>query len=93
VKDYFDEIGGLRGRNQQLEAEMAKVARVGKKEELDFAEEVRTWPGVWVGEKLPRNGDYLMAFSDAAGNPLEPSMVVDNKDKTSVTEADVRNSA
>ena len=69
---------------------MAKVARVGKKEELDFADEVRSWPGIWVGEKLPRNGDYLMAFSDAAGNALEPSMVVDNKDKATVAEADVK---
>ena len=69
---------------------MAKVARIGKREELDFAEEVRSWPQLWLGEKLPRNGDFLMAFSDAAGNPLEPSMVIDNKDKSIVTEADVR---
>ena len=75
---------------KQLEAEMAKVARVGKKEELDFAEEARSWPGIWVGEKLPRNGDYLMAFSDAAGNALEPIMVIDNKDKATVAEADIR---
>jgi len=68
---------------------MAKVARVGKKEEMDFAEEVRSWPGIWIGEKLPRNGDYLMAFSDAAGNALEPIMVIDNKDKATVAEADV----
>ena len=90
AKDYFQEISGLRDRNQQLEAEMAKVARVGKREELDFADEARSWPGIWVGGKLPRNGDCLMAFSDAAGNALEPSMVVDNKDKAIVTEADVR---
>jgi hypothetical protein len=89
-KDYLQEIGSLRERNQELEGEMAKVARVGKREELDFAEEARSWPGIWVGEKLPRNGDYLMAFSDAAGNALEPSMVVDNKDKATVAEADVR---
>ena len=90
AKDYFREIGDLRDRNQKLEAEMAKVARVGKREELDFADEVRSWPGIWVGEKLPRNGDYLMAFSDAAGNALEPGMVVDNKDKATVAEADVK---
>ena len=90
VKDYLQEIGGLRERNQALEAEMAKVARVGKREEMDFADEARSWPGVWVGEKLPRNGDYLMAFADAAGNALEPMMVVDNKDKASVAEADIR---
>ena len=69
---------------------MAKVARVGKKEELDFADEVRSWPGVWVGDKLTRNGDYLMAFSDATGNALEPHMVIDNKDKAVVAEADIR---
>jgi hypothetical protein len=69
---------------------MAKAARVGKKEEMDFADEARSWPGIWIGEKLPRNGDYLMAFADAAGNALEPTMVVDNKDKATVAEADVR---
>jgi len=69
---------------------LSKVARIGKKEELDFAEEVRSWPGVWVGEKLPRNGDYLMAFSYAAGNAVEPTMVVDNKDKAAVAESDVK---
>jgi DNA repair exonuclease SbcCD ATPase subunit len=89
-KDYLQEITKLRERNQELEGEMAKVSRVGKKEEMDFAEEARSWMGIWVGEKLPRNGDYLMAFSDAAGNALEPIMVVDNKDKSTVAEADIR---
>jgi chromosome segregation ATPase len=89
-KDYLQEITCLRDCNKQLEAEMAKVARVGKKEELSFAEEARSWPGIWIGEKLPRNGDYLIAFADAAGNALEPTMVVDNKDKATVAEADVR---
>jgi len=89
-KDYLQEIGSLRERNQELETEMAKVARVGKKEEMDFAEEARSWPGVWVSEKLSRNGDFLMAFADAAGNALEPSMVVDNKDKATVAQTDIR---
>jgi multidrug efflux pump subunit AcrA (membrane-fusion protein) len=90
VKDFLDEVGKLRERNQELEAEMAKVARVGKKEEIDFAEDVRSWPGIWISDKLPRHGDYLLAFRDGAGNPLDPKMVVDNKDKTSVTEPDVK---
>ncbi len=89
-KDHLQEIASLRERNKELETEMAKVARIGKKEEVDFAEEARSWPGIWVGEKLPRNGDYLMAFSDAAGNALEPIMLVDNKDKLTVSESDVR---
>jgi hypothetical protein len=89
-KDYLQEIGGLRQRNRELEAEMAKVSRVGKREEIDFAEEARSGPGICVGEKLPRNGDYLMAFADAAGNALEPAMVVDNKDKAVVAQSGVR---
>ena len=90
AKDYLQEIGSLRQRNQELETQMSKVARIGKKEEMDFAEEARSWPGIWIGEKLSRNGDYLMALSDAAGNALEPIMVIDNKDKATVAEADIR---
>jgi hypothetical protein len=86
TKDYLQEITNLRDRNQELETEMAKVSRVGKKEEIDFADEARSWAGIWVGEKLPRNGDYLLAFKDAAGNAVEPYMVVDNKDKAAVAE-------
>ncbi len=89
AKDYLQEIGSLRERNQQLETEMAKAARIGKREELDFAEEARSWPGIWLGDKLPRNGDYLLAFADAAGNALEPAVLVDNKAKP-VCQADVR---
>ena len=55
--DYLREITSLRDRNHKLESEMAKVSRIGKKEEMDFAEEARLWPGIWVGDKLPRNGD------------------------------------
>jgi len=89
-KDYLQEITSLRERNKELEAEMAKVARIGKKEEMGFAEEARAWAGIWVGEKLPRNGDYLLSFADAAGNALEPGMPVDNKDKAIVSEADIK---
>jgi hypothetical protein len=90
VEDCLREVSQLRERNQQLEAEMSKVARVGKREEMDFAEEVRTWPGIYVSEKLPKNGDYLMAYRDPSGAPLEPNIVVDNKDKAVVSEGDIR---
>jgi len=43
VEDFLREVATLRERNHELEGEMAKVARVGKREELDFAEEARTW--------------------------------------------------
>ncbi len=89
VEGYFREISQLRERNQQLEAEMAKVARIGKREEIDFAEEAGSWPGIHVSEKLPRNGDYILAYRDASGAALEPRMLVDNKDKASVVEGDI----
>jgi hypothetical protein len=90
VEDYFRELSQLRERNQVLEAEMAKVARVGKREELDFAEEARSWPGIYVSEKLQRHGDYLLAYRDPSGAELEPRMVIDNKDKSAITEGDIK---
>jgi hypothetical protein len=90
VEDCLREVAQFRGRNQELEAEMAKVARVGKREETNFEEEARTWAGIVVSEKLPRNGDFILAFRDPSGAPLEPCILVDNKDKASVTEGDVK---
>jgi hypothetical protein len=83
------ELAELRERNQELEGEMAKVARVGRKEELDFAEEVQTWAGVCI-ERVTRNGDFILSYRDPSGAPLQPAIVVDNKDKASLTEGDLR---
>lgn len=91
IEDYFREISQLREQNQELETELAKVARVGRLEELSFADEVRTWPGIHASPKLSRNGDFILAFRDPSGAPLEPRMVVDTKNKDSgVTEADIK---
>ena len=69
---------------------MAKVARIGKREEMSFEEEARTWAGIVVSEKLPRNGDFILAFRDPSGAPLEPAILVDNKDKATISEGDIR---
>jgi ribosomal protein S13 len=90
VEDCLREVSQLRERNHQLETEMAKVARVGKLEEISFEEEARAWAGIIVSEKLPRNGDFILAFCDPSGAPLEPRMIVDNKDKATVSEGDIR---
>ena len=90
VEDSLREVATLRERNHELEGEMAKVARVGKREEMDFAEEVRTWAGIHISEKLGKNGDYLLAFCDPSGAPLEPRLLVDNKDKAAIGESDIR---
>ena len=90
VENCLREVAELRERNQQLEAEMAKVANVGRREEMEFAEEARTWAGITLSEKLPKNGDFLLAYRDLNGAPLEPRIIVDNKDKASITEGDLR---
>jgi len=90
VEDCLREVAQLQARNQQLEVEMSKIARIGKREEMDFADEARTWPGIVVSEKLPRNGDFLLAYRDLNGAPAEPRMVIDNKDKATVTEGDIK---
>jgi hypothetical protein len=90
VEDSLREVGILRDRNHELETLMSKVARRGKLEELSFENEVRIWPGVCTSEKLAKNGDYLLAFRDPRGAPLEPRLLVDNKDKAAITEADIK---
>lgn len=69
---------------------MAKVSRVGRREEMDFSEEAQTWAGICISEKLPKNGDFILAYRDPSGAPLEPRIVVDNKDKATVTEGDLK---
>ena len=90
VEASLRELAELRERNQALESELSKAARVGKREEMDFAEEAGTWAGIAVSQKLPKNGDFLLAYRDASGAPLEPRIIVDNKDKTTVTEGDIK---
>ena len=89
VEDSLREIAQLREKNQLLEAEMAKVARVGKREEMDFAEEARTWAGVWISDKLPRNGDFILSYRAPNGDPTEPKILIDNKDKSVIAESDI----
>jgi predicted nucleic acid-binding Zn-ribbon protein len=90
VEGCLREVAQLRERNQQLETEMAKVSRVGRREEMDFSEEAQTWAGICISEKLPKNGDFILAYRDPSGAPLEPRIVVDNKDKATVTEGDLK---
>lgn len=89
VEDSLREVAKLQERNHELESQMSKVARVGKREELDFAEEAKSWPGICVSEKLPRNGDYILAYRDPSGAVLEPRLLVDNKNKDAVAETDI----
>ena len=90
VEDCLREVAELRERNQELEGEMSKAARRGKLEEISFEQEVRTWAGICVSEKLPRNGDFILAYRDPSGAAVEPRMVVDNKDKSVIAEGDIK---
>lgn len=89
VEDHLREVAQLRERNQELEAEMSKVARVGAKEEQDFAHEARSWAGISL-ERVTRNGDFILAYRDTSnGSALEPRMLIDNKDKAVIAEIDI----
>jgi hypothetical protein len=90
VEGCLRELADLRERNQELEGEISKAVRRGKLEEVSFEEEARTWAGIAVSEKLPKNGDFVLAYRDPSGAALEPRIIVDNKDKASVNEADIR---
>jgi hypothetical protein len=90
VEDCLREVAELRERNQELEGEMSKAARRGKLEEISFEEEARTWAGIHLSEKLARGGDYILAYRDPSGAPLEPRIIVDNKDKATVSEGDIK---
>jgi len=89
VEDSLREVAELRERNHELEFQMSKVARVGKKEEMDFADEARSWAGISVSEKLGRNGDFILAYRDASGASQEPRMLIDCKDKATICEGDI----
>lgn len=89
VEDCLREVGQLRERNQELEGEMSKTARIGKREEMTFEEEVRTWVGVWISDKLPRNGDFILSYRAPNGDPIEPKILIDNKDKSTIAESDI----
>jgi hypothetical protein len=56
---------------------------------MDFADEARTWAGIYISEKLPRNGDFILAFRAPNGDPVEPNILIDNKDKSTVAESDI----
>jgi len=89
VEGCLREVGQLRERNQQLEAEMSKASRRGKLEEISFEEEARTWAGIAVSEKLPRNGDFILSYRAPNGDPVEPKILIDNKDKSVIAETDI----
>jgi hypothetical protein len=69
---------------------MSKAARRGKLEELSFEGEVRTWAGIHISDKLPKSGDFILAYRDSGGAALEPRMLADNKDKAAIGEADIK---
>ncbi len=73
--------GNLEEENRSLKTELEKFRRSGKKEEMDFAEEVQTWPGIWISDKLSRTGDYIIAYKDPGGYRLNPEILVEVKEK------------
>jgi hypothetical protein len=89
IEASLRELADLRERNQALESELSKGARIGKREEMDFADEARSWAGIAISEKLPKNGDFILAYRSPNGDPTEPKILIDNKDKSVIAESDI----
>ena len=89
VEDFLREVAQLRERNQVLTLELSKVAHIGKREEIEFADEARSWAGVWISDKLPRNGDFILCYRATNGEPAEPKILIDNKDKAAIAQSDI----
>jgi predicted nuclease with TOPRIM domain len=89
VEACLRDVAELRERNQALESELSKGARIGKREEMDFADEARSWAGIAISEKLPKNGDFILAYRAPNGDPTEPKILIDNKDKSVIAESDI----
>src|SRR5215831_16441809 len=89
VEACLRELAQVRERNQELEGEMSKAARIGKREEVTFEQEVRTWAGGLISDKLPRNGDFILAYRAPNGEPVDPRILIDNKDKCTIVESDI----
>ena len=89
VEICLRELADLREKNQELEGELSKAARIGKREESSFEDEARSWAGVWISDKLPRNGDFLLSYRAPNGDPTEPKILIDNKDKSTIAESDI----
>jgi hypothetical protein len=56
---------------------------------MEFAEEARSWAGVWISDKLPRNGDFILCYRAPNGEPAEPKILIDNKDKSTIAASDI----
>jgi hypothetical protein len=89
VEACLREVAELRERNQALESQLSKGARIGKREEMDFADEARSWAGIAISEKLPKNSDFILAYRAPNGDPTEPKILIDNKDKSVIAESDI----
>jgi len=48
VEDYRKEIDSLRNKKHELETEFVQSCRAGRREEIEFVAEARTWPGLYV---------------------------------------------
>ena len=42
-----------------------------------------------ISEKLPRNGDFILSYRAPNGDPTEPKILIDNKDKSTIAESDI----
>ena len=91
VEDCLREVAQLRERNQQLEGEMSKVGSTWK----TGGDQLRGRGADVGGHRRQREVAAERRLSswrirDPSGAPLEPCILVDNKDKATVSEGDIK---
>lgn len=81
----------LEEENKGLHEKMQSTARQGAIEERAFETMAKEISGIFVSDKLHKNGDYLVQLKKLDGTVDEAStLVIDNKDKGRIDEKDVR---
>ena len=89
VEDCLREVAELRERNQELETRNGEGRPRRQTGRNGFRGEARTWAGIAISEKLPRNGDFILAYRAPNGEPSSRKSSIDNKDKSIIAESDI----
>ena len=84
-KDCLREVAQLRERNQELEDRDGEGRARRQARRMDFAERRRTWAGS-PSARSSQERRFSSLTAIPAVTPLEPQIIVDNKDKSSVAE-------
>ena len=89
VEDCLREVARLREGNQELEDRNGEGRSRRQAGRDGFRGRGADVGGIAISEKLPRNGDFILSYRAPNGDPTEPKILIDNKDKSTIAESDI----